>query len=266
MASRSPFNSPPSPKPAKIATKAKMVTGLVRVSPSPTAKSAQRRPDVALDFAGMRLRPEAHERDDQHDGAADKAEGGLMPRQPVRHRLDAESGDGAEGGVGERRSQPGGEPHDDAAFQGAADAEQADRPHRRGDDDAEQDSTHQNRQIFHAELPQTTLTPEHRLPKNAAEYAHPARQPKWRIERCGVNPSWTGSGWGCRSAAPVAFVIRRSVRCGLPPVRGSTKQKAATGQRIASPIAIYPPPLWSIRSRLLRRVFVCKLSPCGTKV
>jgi hypothetical protein len=29
----------------------------------------------------------------------------------------------------------------------------------------------------------------------------------------------------------------------LPPVRGSINQKAATGQRIASPIAIYPPPL-----------------------
>ena len=80
-----------------------------------------------------------------------------MPRQPVRHRLDAESGDGAEGAVGERGAQPRGEPHDDAAFQGAADAEQADRPHRCGNDDAEQDSTHQNRQIFHAELPQTTL-------------------------------------------------------------------------------------------------------------
>ena len=47
-----------------------------------------------------------------------------------------------------------------AAFQGAADAEQADRPHRCGNDDAEQDSTHQNRQIFHAELPQTT-PPDH---------------------------------------------------------------------------------------------------------
>ena len=62
----------------------------------PDRESAQRRPDVALDFAGTRLGREALERDDQHDGAADKAEGGLMPRQPVGHRLDAEGGDGAE--------------------------------------------------------------------------------------------------------------------------------------------------------------------------
>ena len=49
--------------------------------------------------------------------------------------------------------------HDDAAFQGAADAEQPDRPNRCGNHDAEQDSTHQNRQIFHTELPKTPRLP-----------------------------------------------------------------------------------------------------------
>src|SRR4051812_44575779 len=131
----------------------------------------------------MRLGREALERDDQHDEAADKAEGGLVPRQPIGHRLDAEGGDGAEQAVGECRTQACRKPHDDAAFQGAADAEQSDRPDRCGNDYAEQDSTHQNRHIFHAQLPRATL-----MPQNAAEYAFPVLQPEWRIEWCGTNP------------------------------------------------------------------------------
>ena len=125
-----------------MAMKERIVIGLARVNMkvptrSPASPAADFRGPAAM-VAGLERMIRSPKQAEEHP--ADDGDGAPVVEEEILHQGQAEGGDKAVEGVGQRRPQPRGQARDPAAGERPLDAEQPDRPHRCRDRDADDEA------------------------------------------------------------------------------------------------------------------------------
>ena len=129
--------------------KEKIVAGFDSVSTKVPAKHCSKPAAAGLRRTVGRRRVPGAPGQPQQEGAAAQRQRHARADQRVDHPADAEGADRTVQRIGHRRAQPGGQADERAALQRALDHQQADRAHRRGDRQADQQRLREQRGFRH---------------------------------------------------------------------------------------------------------------------